>query len=262
MSAPIIPSLVSKDNAQAVVELDQTVIDAILRLSSLGLKPGSITDYCQKIVDGEAPSVNAVAPGPKALTIQAYSFLSDTSICVDKYGMGLSEAAEALKVLKRDPERGRELVVAAVNAHQMAKNSPKPVVVTLAGLPSSKGGPKTGGDGGKSELAELMRRNQAIAGQYSFTAVEHGPDGPERFMVLLGGNLAVVGQNKAVATKAAALVRVLGRRHQVLVKYVRLYVPGRALAPSSKIPDTTFNGVIAPDETAPANSAGNGSTTG
>nr|WEW73486.1 PAS-rich protein [Cladosporium cladosporioides polymycovirus 2] len=263
MSAPVIPSLISKDNAQAVVELDQAVIDAVLRLSSLGLKPDGITDYCQKIVDGDIPSVSAVAPGPKALTIQAYSFLSDTSICVDKYGMSLTEAAEALKVLRTNPEEGRALVVAAVNAHQQAKNSPKPVVVTLSGLPSSKGGPKTGGDGGKSELAELMRRNQAIAGQYKFKAKEYGPDGPERFMVTLGGNIAVVGQNKDVAQKAASLVRVLGRRHQVLVKYVRLYVPGKPLASSSKIPDAAFNGVIAPDEAEPPNSNGNnGSTAG
>jgi len=263
MSAPIIPSLISRNNAQVVVDLDQAVIDAVLRLSSLGLKPDSITDYCQKIVDGETPSVNAVTPGPKALTIQAYSFLSDTSICVDKYGMGLTEAAEALKVLKSNPEEGRALVVSAVNAHQQAKNSPKPVVVTLAGLPSSKGGPKTGVDGGKSELAELMRRNQAVAGQYEFKAVEYGPDGPERFMVQLGGNIAAVGQNKAVAQKAASLVRVLGRRHQVLVKYIRLYVPGKPLASSSKIPEAAFNGVVAPDETPPANSNGSsGSTTG
>jgi len=263
MSAPIIPSLISKDNAQAVVDLDQAVIDAVLRLSSLGLKPDSITDYCQKIVDGEVPSVAAVTPGPKPLTIQAYSFLSDTSICVDKYGMNLTEAAEALKILKSNPEEGKALVVNAVNAHQQAKNSPKPVVVTLAGLPSSRGGPKTGGDGGKSELAELMRRNQAIAGQYEFKAIEYGPDGPERFMVQLGGNIAVVGQNKAVAQKAASLVRVLGRRHQVLVKYVRLFVPGKPLASSSKIPESAFNGVIAPDEPFPPNSTGNnGSTTG
>lgn len=262
MSAPTIPSLISKNNAQLVVELDQVVIDAILRLSSLGLKPASITDYCQKIVDGEAPSVTAVATGPKPLTIQAYSFLSDTSICVDKYGMSLLDAAEALKVLKRDPEEGKKLVTAAVNAHQLAKNSPKPVRVTLEGLPSSKGGSKAGVDGGKAELSELMRRNQAIAGQYEFKAVQHGPDGPERFVVKLGGNLAVVGQNKAVAQKAAALVRVLGRRNQVLLKYVRLYVPGKALASSDKITNAVYSGVIAPDEQPPPDSVGNGSTTG
>lgn len=262
MSAPTVPRLISKDNAKAVVELEQSVVDAVLRLSSLGLKPDSIIDYCQKIVDDEVPTVAAITPGPKPLTIQAYSFLSDTSICVDKYGMDLTEAAQALKILRTDPEKGREIVFAAVTAHQMAKNSPKPVSVSLAGLPSSRGGPKSGGDGGKAELSELMRRNQAVAGQYSFKASEYGPDGPERFMVKLGGNLAVVGQNMAVAQKAAALVRVLGRRHQTLVKYVRLYVPGKPLAPSNKLPDTVYSGVIAPDEKPPSDNAGNGSTVG
>lgn len=250
MSTPSVPRLVSKDNAKAVAELDQSVVDVILRLSSLGVKPTGIIEYCGHVADDE--SVPVIVPGgAKPLTIQAYSFLSDKSVCVDKFGMDLAAAAEALEVLKRDPEEGRKIVHKAVSDYQAKRGSPKPIVVTLTGLPSSKGGPKTGGDGGKAELSELMRRHQALAGAYKFVAEEHGPPGPERFRILLGGNLAVVGQNKACAVKAAALIRILGRRHQTLVKYVRLYVPGKALAPSDKIPSTVYDGIIAPDEKPP-----------
>jgi len=261
MSTPIIPKLVSKNNAQLIVDLDQEVINAILRLASLGLKPEGVVDYCQKVVDGETPAVASATGGAKPLTIQAYSFLSDKSICVDKYGMDLAEASDALRTLKRDPEKGRQIVFKAVSDHQLAKNSPKPITVSLAGLPTDRANSGSGGDGGKAELSELMRRNQAIAGQYKFDAEENGPDGPERFRVILGGNLAVVGQNKAVALKAAALVRVLGRRHQVLVKYVRLHVPNKPLAPSTKIPESVYNGVIAPDEVPPSASNGNSAST-
>jgi hypothetical protein len=261
MSAPTAPKLVSKTNAQAVSELDQSLIDAILRLSSLGLKPDGIVNYCTKVAADEAPPVLA-AGGAKPLTIQAYSFLSDKSICVGKFGMDLKDAAEALEILKRDPEEGRKIVHRAVAAHQAARGSPKPIVVTLSGLPSSKGGPRPGGDGGKAELSELMRRHQALAGSYKFTAEGYGPVGPEQFRVLLGGNLAVVGQNKATALKAAALVRVLGRRHPILVKYVRLYVPGKSLASSDKIPAAVYDGIIAPDEKAPTDEKGGNSTVG
>jgi len=261
MSSPSVPCLVSKDNAKAVADLSQSVIDVILRLSSLGVKPEGIIDYCTRVADDETPAA-VTAGGAKPLVIQAYSFLSDKTICVDKFGMDLAAAAEALEVLKRDPEEGRKIVQKAVADYQAKRGSPKPITVTLTGLPSSKGGPKTSGDGGKAELSELMRRHQALAGAYKFTAEEYGPPGPERFRILLGGNLAVVGQNKAVAVKAAALVRILGRRHQTLVKYVRGYSPRKALIPSDKIPATVYDGVIAPDEARPADQEPGTSTIG
>jgi len=251
MSVPTPARLVSKDNAAAIVQLDQSLVDAILRLSSLGLRSAALIDYCEAVASGETP-VAGVSNGAKPLVIQAYSFLSDKSICVGKFGMGLAEAAEAMELIKRDPEAGRAAVQQAVHAYQSRKGSPKPITVTLEGMPSGRGGSRAGGDGGKAELSELMRRHQALAGAYKFAAKEHGPDGPERFLVRLGGNLAVVGQNKAVALKAASLVRVLGRRHQTLAKYVRLYVPGRSLMSSDKIPDDVYNGIIAPDEVMPA----------
>lgn len=262
MSAPIQPKLVSLANAKLVVDLDQEVVNAILRLASMGLNPEGVVDYCQKVADGETPPVASATGGAKPLVIQAYSFLRDQSICVGKYGMDVTDAAKALEVIRKDPEEGKRIVLEAVNAHQVRKASPKPVVVTLDGLPAARGGVRTGGgDGGKAELSELMRRNQAIAGQYSFAVLDNGPDGPERFRVELGGNLAVVGQNKNVAHKAASLVRVLGRRHQTLVKYVRLHVPGKPLAPSTKIPEAVYNGVIAPDEEPPTASNGSGAST-
>ncbi|AVZ65986.1 hypothetical protein [Penicillium digitatum polymycoviruses 1] len=261
MSSPTAPRLVSVEKAKLIADLDQSVVDVILRLSSLGVKPDGIIDYCNRVaLDEPAPAV--VAGGAKPLVIQAYSFLSDKSICVDKFGMELSAAAAALETLKRDPEEGRRIVHKAVADHQAKRGSPKPIVVNLAGLPSSRGGPKTGGDGGKAELSELMRRNQALAGAYAFVAEEHGPPGPERFRVLLGGNLAVVGQNKACAVKAAALVRILGRRHQTLVKYVRGYIPGKALLPSDKIPPLIYDGIIAPDEKPPSDESKGQSTVG
>jgi len=245
----------------AISSVDQGVVEAILRLSSLGLKAPAISDYCQSVSGGDTP-VAGLTGGPKPLVIQAYSFLSDKSICVGKFGMELPDAAAALELIKRDPEEGKRAVQQAVAAHQSRKGSPKPVVVTLEGLPSGKGGPKTSGDGGKGELSELMRRHQALAGAYKFAARDHGPNGPDKFVVFLGGNLAVVGQNKAVATKAAALVRVLGRKHQVLVKYVRLHVPGRSLLSADKIPDEVYLGIIAPDESPPPDEKSGGSKAG
>jgi len=261
MSSPSVPRLVSKDNAKAIADLNQSVVDAILRLSSMGIRPDGIIDYCTRVADDEAPAA-VVAAGAKPLVIQAYSFLSDKAICVDKFGMELSAAAEALEVLKRDPDEGRKIVQKAVADYQAKRGSPKPITVTLTGLPSSRGGPKTSGDGGKAELFELMRRHQSLAGAYKFVAEEYGPPGPERFRILLGGNLAVVGQNKAVAVKAAALVRILGRRHQTLVKYVRGFSPGKALIPSDKIPATVYSGVIAPDEARPVDQGVGTSTVG
>lgn len=262
MSAPVQPKLISVANAKLVVELDQAVLDAVLRLASMGFNPEGVMDYCQKVADGEAPAVTAATGGAKPLVIQAYSFLRDQSICVGKYGMDLTVAAQALETIRRDPEEGRRIVLEAVNAHQIRKASPKPVVVTLDGMPAARGSTNAGGgDGGKAELSELMRRNQAIAGQYNFPVLDNGPDGPERFRVELGGNIAVVGQNKNVAHKAAALVRVLGRRHQTLVKYVRLHVPGKPLAPSTKIPEAVYSGVIAPDEEPPAANGGSAPST-
>lgn len=261
MSQPTIPAMVNRENAQKISLLPIAVIDAILRLSSLGLRSDAIIEYCTRAAEGEAPSVQA-GGGAKPLTIQAYSFLSDKSICVDKYGMELSEAAKALATLKTSPEEGLAIVRKAVTDYQAKRESLKPVVVTLTGLPSSKGGPKVSGDGGRAELSELMRRHQAAAGAYSFTAVEHGPTGPEKFKVLLGGNLAVVGQSKLVAQRAAQLVRVLGRKHPVLVKYIRLHVPGKPLTASDKIKASIYSGILPPDDALPKDETPTGSTTG
>lgn len=262
MSNPAVPKLVSKDIAELISDLSVEVVVAILRLSSFGFNPDQILQYCEKVKDGEELGSLPTAGSPKPLVIQAYSFLSDTSICVKKFGMELSTAAATLELIKTDPEGAVATVREVVGAYLQKQGSTKPVVVTLNGMPSSKGGPSISGDGGKAELAALMKRYQTAAGSYKFEAVQQGPVGPEHYMVRLGGNLVTVGQNKVVAVKAAALVRVLGRKHPVLVKYVRLYAPGRSLAAADKIKDSVYDGTLAPDDKLPEDETPSGSKIG
>jgi len=263
MSSPTQQKLVDTKVAKGIADLDADLIKAVLGMSSLGLSPSSMIDYCDKVVSGDALPPVAAFVAPKPLTIQAYSFLSDKDVCVKKYGMSLADAAETLELLKVDPEAARTAVQKAVDKHMAARGSPKPVRVTLIGVPGVKGAVAASGDGGLRELTALMRSHQSVVGLYKFVAAETGGPGPDHYSVHLGGNLVAVGQSKAVAEKAARLVRVLGRRHQVLVKHVRMFLPGsRDLKPASVIPPEVYDGTLPPGAPLPVDQVPSGSTVG
>jgi hypothetical protein len=263
MSTIANPKLVSKENATTIAGLEEDLISVVLRLSSLGLKPPAIVDYCQRVADGSPTGAPPVGGGPKPLVIQAYSFLSDHSICVSKYGMSVAAAAELLQTLRTDPDTAVTEIHRVVTDNLLARGSPRPVTVNLVGMPGAPGVQTvSGNDGGKSELSDLMRRHQALVGGYKFQPQELGAPGPERFVVFLGGNLAVVGQNKAVAEKAAKLIRVLGRHHPVLAKYVRLRIDGKSLRGADKIPTGVYDGILSPDSEPPVDQNRTESTVG
>jgi hypothetical protein len=253
--------MLGKEYADKIAELESAQITAIIKLASLKLSPSDIVAYAEGIRDGEKPEIDLTQGQVKPLVVQAWSLVNDRKQYAGIYGLTSAEAADLRDTLLADPTPAVE-TIGRVVAHKLKeRGSPRAVRVSLLGMPTGAGAenPFQGDDGGAASLAALIARNSGLYGAYSFNPLPTGRPGPEAYRIDLGGNLAVFGQSKKLATAAARLTRVHGRKFEPIIRFTRMVGNGSPRAPAD-IKENIWDGILPPGEAPPIDRTGAGTT--
>jgi hypothetical protein len=249
-------SVVNKELADKLAGLTVQDFEAVIRVASLGMKPSEIYNAAQATANGDEYSLPSGGGRPNPITIQAWSFVKDHGQFHDTYGLSSARAGELTDLLRTDQEKGIAEITAVVTAALRKKGSPKPVIVTLGGMPGAAatdhgGAPIVGG--GRTALKDEIRRNAATYGLYKFVAIDTGRSGAHRFAVGLGGGLWAVSASKAGAVDVARICRVKGRADPLVADHVAFLLAGQTPRFGGDIPGkVSFSGKLDPSATPPA----------
>lgn len=238
---------------------------ALARAGSLGLSPSKLFEGVQAIAGGDRYDLPKGGGLPKALTIQAWSFVKDHGQYHDTYGLTSARAGELTDLLRKDPDAARAEITTIVTAALRQRGSPRPVVVNTAGMPGApttdhSARPVTSSN--RNALKDEIRRAPATYGLYRFVADDTGRAGGERYSVRLGGGLYAFHQSKQGAIDSARICRRHGRRHALIASSIALWLAGKNPLYGDAIPSkVVFDGVLGPNETYPEDPVPKGQTT-
>nr|UYK54780.1 PAS rich protein [Talaromyces amestolkiae polymycovirus 1] len=249
-------SIITEELAAKLKGLTVDDFSSIIRACSVGMTPVRLAEGVSALTEGEDYTLPDRAIQPKALTIQAYSFVRDPCQYNSTYGLDSSRAGQLLDLLRSDPTKGQEEIQTIVSAHLRRKGSKRPVIVTMAGFPSSvpvPGGTQVPAGSDKKALKAEIKNDSALYGMYRFGVIDTGRAGPERFMVKLGGGLVAFHQSSHSAVDVARITRKHGRAHPLVAAHVAQFMEGHSPRYGDSIDKKiTFSGKLAPSDQPPA----------
>jgi len=258
------PSLLTKEQAEGVSELTPQGVAAIIKLASLGMRPDAIVQYATAILGDERPPLPAPSTSAKPLTILAWSFVKDRGQYGGAYGLTGSEAGALADLLLTDPTSAAKKITEVVTKRLRERKSPRPVHVSLEGLPSqaSAGVARPpSSDGGLSALRVEIRSNSGVYGSYHFDARATGRPAGHAYAVRLGGNLHVLAQSKALCVAAARVVRVKGRSDPLVANLVCQWDEVGTPKFGSDISEKVGDGRLGPNDPIPGDAPKKAKTT-
>lgn len=242
--------------AEKLVDLSVDDFIALARAGSLGLPPQKLFEGVQAIASGATYDLPTGGGQPKAIVVQAWSFVKDHGQYHDTYGLSSSRAGELTDLLRSNRDAAVAEIAAVVTAALRKRGSPRPVVVNTNGMP---GAPTTDHSArpitstNRNALKEEIKRSPATYGLYRFVAEDTGRAGAERFAVRLGGGLFAFHQSKQGAIDTARICRRLGRRHEPIIASIAFWLGGKNPVYGDAIPTKVeFTGVLGPNEEVPA----------
>ncbi|AKE49498.1 capsid protein [Botryosphaeria dothidea RNA virus 1] len=246
------PLLLTKEQASLLAALGEGEVAAIIKLASLGLRPTGILEYARAVDGDEVPAPPTPNTAAKPVTIVAWSFLKDRGQYHATYGLSAPRAGELLELLLTDADAAAREIHTIVADALRQRGSPRPVHVTLDGVPSRKKAGGEGaptGDGGLGLLSQEIASNPGTYGSYRFVPEQTGQPGARAYRVRLGGGLYVFAQSKKLATAAARITRVKGRSDPLVRDFVAFWATGSSAKFGGEIPDkVTFDGRQGPNE--------------
>uniref|UniRef100_A0AB74UMC1 Capsid protein n=1 Tax=Pseudopestalotiopsis camelliae-sinensis polymycovirus 1 TaxID=3367397 RepID=A0AB74UMC1_9VIRU len=245
------PELCAKLSAITADELG-----AVIKAASLGLSAQRLHECIHAVNSGESPELPEVSGSPKPVTVQAWSFVKDRGQYADTYQLSSAQAGEIADLLLTDVEKGIAEITAIVTSALRRRGSARPVAVSTAGMPATRGAPPPVpgvGNAGRGALKEEIRSNAATYGLYKFDAEDTGRPGSLRYRVRLGGGLYATHPSKTGAIDVARICRVKGRAYPLIADRIYLWIDGKTPAVGSDIPDrVTFTGILPPLADLPA----------
>lgn len=247
--------IISASLAGKLSELTVEDFVALVRAGSLGLPPAKLREGVQVIAGGGHYELPQGGGQPKPLVIQAWSFVRDHGQYHNTYGLSSARAGELTDLLRSDYDRAVEEITKIVSASLRQRNSPRPVVVTPAGMPGApttdhSSRPVTSSD--RNALKEEIKRSPATYGLYSFAVKDTGRSGGERFSARLGGGLFALHASKQGAIDTARICRLRGRRFDLIAPNIAFWLEGKGPVYGDAIPDRiTFDGRLEPNGSAP-----------
>nr|WAA18816.1 hypothetical protein [Trichoderma barbatum polymycovirus 1] len=239
------------DTAARIAGLQPGDVAAIIKAASVGLSAKAIHAGATEISRGGHYDLPSLLGSPRPIRINIWSFIHDHGQYADTYGLTDARAGELKALLRTDRDAAVKEVTDVVTGVLRRRGSPRPVIVTLDGMPGapstdhSAAAPK--GDEGRF-TAEITRQS-GLYGMYQFEAVDSGLRGPYQFKVPLGGDLYAAYRNKKQAVNVARICRVKGRFDDLVVGHVVHWPEGGAPVSGDNIPDdVTFDGRLKPGE--------------
>ncbi|UOK20168.1 hypothetical protein [Diplodia seriata polymycovirus 1] len=259
------PLHLTQEQASSIAELSTAEISAVIKLASLGLRPGGISEYATAIRDGKVPEPPSPNTAAKPITIVAWSFLKDRGQYHATYGLTAPRAGELTELLLTDADAAAREIATIVSDALRQRGSPRPVHVSLDGVPSrtkvgGEGAPT--GDGGLRLLSQEIALNPGTYGSYRFTTESTGRPGAMAYRVRLGGGLCALAQSKKLAIAAARITRIKGRTDPLVRDFVAFWAEGSSVKFGTDIPaKIAFDGRLGPNEALPADPTTRATTT-
>nr|CAD7829826.1 proline-alanine-serine rich protein [Beauveria bassiana polymycovirus 3] len=246
--------VVSKDAAERLAELTLGDIDLVLKVASLGLSATNIHEGVLALSEGRDYEPPRKLGGPRAITINAWSFVSDRGQYHDTYGLTDGRAGELKTLLRGETDQGISEITSVVTAALQKKGSNRPVRVVRDGMPGiskTDGAPSPGKQSGADLKLEIAKHPQ-IYGMYKFDVEDTGRPGALRYKCHLGHSLYACFQNKRGAIDVARICRVNGRRHPAVDGRVYFWRDDKSPLAGSDIPEQcSFDGKLLPMEPTP-----------
>jgi len=248
--------IISGELAEKLSALSVDDFKAIARAGSLQMGPQALYEGVRTLATGGGPTLPGGGGAPRPLVIQAWSFVKDHGQYHDTYGLSSARAGELTDLLRSDQDKARAEITSVVTAALRQKGSPRPVTVTLQGMP---GAPSTdhslrpGSGPARAALKAEIRREPAFYGMYTFSVEDTGRSGAQHFRVSLGGGLYATSTSKQGAIDAARICRRHGRRHELIAPMICFWLKGKEPLYGDSIPEkVTFGGILAPNDTPPS----------
>lgn len=244
----------TKEQAARVAGLEVGDLRAIIKLASLSLAPAATLAYAQDIVAGKEPDINGPSGKVHPITIQLYSFLKDYSQYNGVYGLTAERAGGLLDLCRTDEDAAVKQVTEIVAEALRRRGSPRAVLVTTVGKPvrhDATNGAAPTSDGGLRLLRAEVRSNSGLYGSYKFAAQPTGRAPTQAFSVDLGGSLFVFAQSKDAAVAAARIVRVKGRKDELVIGYTAMVVNGTKPVFAGDVSESIWDGRLGPSEPPP-----------
>lgn len=240
-------SIIPENLARLLVQGGPDLVRLCAILLASGRNPGGVVEEAQAVVDGKPFSGALPTGSPRPLTVVAWSFCQDPVQYGATYGLTAAEATEIRELIMSDRASGVARVREVVQARLRARGSPRPVLVSEAGIPGAPAAPGAmpTNDGGLKVLSQEIAKNPGVYGQYRFEAVATGRLGQEAFRVPLGGGVSAVGQSKRLAVCVARLVRVHGRGDPRVAANVRMWIGDKVRGPNG-LPEDLSSGKAGP----------------
>jgi hypothetical protein len=227
----------------------------LVKSLSLGFPPLELRAALARVANEEEVPLPSSLGRPRALKINAWSFVNDHGQYADTYGLSDSEAGHLKGLLRDDPDTGIKQITEKVTTALRVRGSNRPVHVSREGMPGAgktDHRPAPGKQGGADLKAEILK-NPSAYGMYKFEVEDTGRPGPLRFRVSLGAGLYSVFPSKSGAIDVARLCRVNGRDFEPIAGRVVFWRDGKAPLHGPDIPkQVEFDGRLKPGEEAPA----------
>jgi len=256
--------VISRELAGKLSDLSVADFQALARAGSLQLGPKALHDGVKALARGEDATLPLGGGQPRPIKILAWSFLKDHGQFHDAYGLTSARAGELTDLLRSDREKAVAEIATIVTAALRKKGSPRPVSVSLEGMPgvpATDHSSRSIAGGTRASFKEEIRRDPAYYGMFSCTVEDTGRSGAQRYRAKLGGGLYATHGSKVGAIDVFRICRKHGRAHELIVDNVAFWLEGREPLFGDSIPSKViFDGRLSPNADPPSEPVGKSKT--
>nr|WAU48065.1 putative capsid protein [Colletotrichum gloeosporioides polymycovirus virus 1] len=244
MSSSASYSFLGKADAAKVAALEQDVVELVIKLAAMRLKPPALLAYASEVAQGKEPTSALTVGTPKPVTIQTHSWLQDPRQYADRYGVSEEDIRALRSLYQDDSATCMDRISNIVTDYLRRTGSQKAVRVVSTGDPGTNpatANPLAGSRGLVASYATEIRSNSGVYGSYVFEAFETGRDVTQAFGVDLGHEVYVLAQSKKMAIMVARIATVRGRTDPLALPYIHYVSSSGRTVGGDEIPADVWN---------------------